>query len=137
MEVFEELLEAGIGEWVVEHAEDAAEGAGDDIGAGFGGLDDVTGSTDGGCQDVGVVVLNGEYFGNLADEGHAVPIGVIDATDEWGYEVGTGLCSEYGLRCGKYEGAVGANTLFRKMTKCLDAIFNHWDFDNDVVGNFG
>ncbi len=133
--VSEEFLQADVCKWVLQQALESAEAAGDDVGTGAGGIDDVLTVTDGGGEDFGFVLLDFVDLSDLFDQLHAVPADVVNAAYEGAYVGGTSLSGKDGLAGAEHEGTVGPDALGGTPRECLHTFADHGNLDDDVVGN--
>src|SRR4029453_2654274 len=80
--ILQELLQADVGERMVEHLLDYRRRAGGDVGAQLGRFDDVNGMTAAGDEDFRRELVVAVDRDDLANELHAVGGDVVEAADE-------------------------------------------------------
>src|SRR5574344_967231 len=133
----DELLDTLIGLGVLDHELEGVVGDRGDVTSGECCVEDVCGSADGCCDDLGldsVVLEDGNY---LPNEVGSVLSDVVQASDEGGHEGGPGLCGEQCLQRGEDEGHVDLDTLGGEDLGCLQGLDAHGQFDVDVLVDLG
>src|SRR6185295_2027167 len=104
--VFEKLIQTLIGQRMIEKSVQNLEGHGPDMGAGFRRIDHMVGMPQRCRQNLGtegVVFVN---LGDIADQFHAIPAGIVDASDKRTDEIRSGFRGENRLTGGEAQGDV-------------------------------